>query len=180
MSRLVGECCDGVHIHPFHSPEYVTEVQRVAIEEGCSRAGRSLDDITFSIPVMTAVGDTDEEREKTRSHARMMIAFYGSTPGYEAIMDHHGYEGMGQELNALQRRGDVPGMQALVTDEVLSHYVIESSWNDLGPKLDERYHDVGPNVRITSYTAADHWKDPAMRERWSHVTAAMREASPAR
>jgi probable F420-dependent oxidoreductase len=177
MSRLVGEVCDGIHIHPFHSPSFVKEVQRSSIEEGCARSGRSLDDITFSIPVMTAVGDTDEEIEKTRNHARMMCAFYGSTPGYESIMEHHGYEGMGQELNALQRKGDIAGMQALMNDDVLSHYVIEASWNDLGPKLVETYEDVGTNVRITSYTAADHFDDPAMREKWSHVTKAMRGAS---
>lgn len=176
MSRLVGEVCDGIHVHPFHSPEYVVEVQREAIEAGCARSGRALDDITFSIPVMTAVGDSDEERDKTRGHARMMIAFYGSTPGYEGILEHHGYHGMGQELNALQRKGDIPAMQALVTDEVLSHYVVEASWNDLGPKLVDRYRSIAPNVRITSYTAADHWKDPAMREKWSQVTAAMRAA----
>ena len=125
---------------------------------------------------MTAVGDTDEELEKTRNHARMMCAFYGSTPGYESIMEHHGYEGMGQELNALQRKGDIAGMQALMSDDVLSHYVIEANWNDLGPKLVETYRDVAPNVRITSYTAADHFDDPAMREKWSHATKAMRDA----
>ena len=174
MSRLVGEVCDGIHVHPFHSPDYVRSVQRTAIEEGLARSGRTMDAITFSVPVMTAVGDSDEERHKTREHARTMIAFYGSTPGYECMFEHHGYDGLGQELNGLQRRGDIPGMQALVTDEVLSHYVVESSWNDLGPTLVERYRDLAPNVRITSYTAADHFGDPAMREKWSQVAKAMR------
>lgn len=177
MSRLVGECCDGIHVHPFHSPGYVKDVQRKAIEEGLAKSGRKLDAITFSVPVMTAVGDSDEEREKTREHARTMIAFYGSTPGYECMFEHHGYDGMGEELNALQRKGDIPGMKALVTDEVMAHYAIESSWNDLGPTLVERYRDLAPNVRVTSYTAADHWSDPAMRERWGHVAGAMRDAS---
>ncbi len=176
MSRIVGECCDGVHIHPFHSPDYVSAVQRTAIEDGLRRSGRSLDAITFAIPVMTAVGDSDEERERTREHARTMIAFYGSTPGYECMFEHHGYDGLGQSLNGLQRKGDIAGMKALVTDEVMQHYCVESSWNDLGSKLVERYRDLAPNVRVISYTAADHWSDPAMRERWSHVTRAMRDA----
>ena len=176
MSRLVGEACDGIHVHPFHSPSYVEDVQRTAIEEGLTRSGRSLDEITFSIPVMTAVGDSDEEREKTREHARMMVAFYGSTPGYEGIFEHHGYDGLAKELNGLQRRGDIPGMKALVNDEVLSHYVVESDWNGLGPALVERYRGIAPSVRITSYTAADHFDNPAMREKWSQVTKAMRDA----
>ena len=152
------------------------DIQRTAIEKGLERKGRSLDEITFSIPIMTAVGDSEEELAKTREHARMMIAFYGSTPGYEPMFEHHGYDGLGQELNGLQRKGDIPGMKKLVNDEVMSHYMVESNWNDLGPKLVDRYKDLAPNVRVTSYTAADHFSDPAMREKWSHVTKAMRDA----
>ncbi len=176
MSRLVGEVADGVHVHPFHSPEYVRDVQLKAIEEGLSRSGRSLDDITFSIPIMTAVGDTDEELEKTREHARMMIAFYGSTRTYSPMFEQHGYDGMSDELHERQKRGDIPGMTGLITDEVLSHYTVTSSWNDLGPTLVARYRGLAPNVRVTSYTAAENWKDPAAREKWAHVTKAMRDA----
>ena len=176
MSRLVGEVADGIHIHPFHSPSYVKAVQRRAIEEGLARSGRSLDAITFSCPVMTAVGDSDEELERTREHARTMVAFYGSTRTYSPMFEHHGFDGMSDELHALQARGDIAGMKALVTDEVLAHYTVTASWDELGPKLVDRYRDLAPNVRITSYTAADGWSDPANREKWSQVTAAMRAA----
>ncbi|MEZ4290851.1 MAG: LLM class flavin-dependent oxidoreductase [Myxococcota bacterium] len=174
MSRLVGEVADGIHVHPFHSPAYVRDVQCKAIQEGLARSGRSISEITFSIPIMTAVGDTDEELERTRGHSRMMIAFYGSTRAYSPVFEHHGYAGLSDELYERQKRGDVPGMLAAVTDDVLDHYVVTSSWNDLGPTLVARYRDIGPNVRVTSYTAADGWSDPAMREKWSHVARAMR------
>jgi probable F420-dependent oxidoreductase len=176
MSRLVGEVADGIHIHPFHSPEYVKDVQRKAIEEGLARSGRSLDAITFSCPIMTSVGDTDEELHGTREHARTMIAFYGSTRTYSAVFEHHGYDGLSDELHGLQKRGDIPGMQKLITDDVLDHYTVTSNWNDLGSKLVDRYRDVAPNLRVTSYTAADHFSDPDKREKWSHVTKAMRAA----
>ncbi len=176
MSRLVGEVADGVHIHPFHSPSFVQDVQRKSIDEGLTRSGRSLKDITFSIPVMTAVGDSDEEMAKPREHSRMMIAFYGSTRAYAPVFDHHGYAGLSDELYGLQKEGDIPGMLKLISDDVLETYMISSSWNDLGSTLIERYKNVGPNVRVTSYTAADQWKDPAAREKWAHVTKAMRSA----
>ena len=51
---------------------------------------------------------------------------------------------------------------------------------DLAGVLVERYRDLAPNVRVTSYTAADHWSDPAAREKWGHVASAMREAENAR
>ena len=51
---------------------------------------------------------------KNRERSRMMIAFYGSTPNYAAVFDHHGYEGLTAELNAVQKRGDIGAMNALV------------------------------------------------------------------
>ena len=176
MSRVVGEVADGIHVHPLHSPAYVRDVQIPAIQKGLDRSGRSLGDITFSVPIMTAVGDSDEELAKTREHARLMIGFYGSTPPYAPIFDHHGFSGLTQELNALQKRGDVKGMLGLVTDEVLDHYTVSAGWNELGPKLVERYRDLAPNVRVTSYTAAEGWSDPATREKWAHVAKTMAAA----
>jgi probable F420-dependent oxidoreductase len=177
MSRLVGEVADGIHVHPLHSPSYVRNVQGKAIKEGLARSGRTLDDITFSCPIMTSIGDTDEELARTREHARLMVGFYGSTRTYSPIFEHHGFDGLSDELYKHQKRGDIKSMLALVTDEVLDHYIVTSSWNDLGTRLVERYRDLAPNVRVTSYTAAETWKDPAAREKWAHVTKTMRDAS---
>ena len=121
-------------------------------------------------------GDDEETLTKTREHSRMMVAFYGSTRAYSPMFEHHGFDGLSDELYGLQKKGDIPGMAKLVTDEILDHYTVTSSWNDLGPKLVERYRDLAPNVRVTSYTAADGWSDPANREKWSHVARSMREA----
>ena len=176
MSRMVGEVADGLHVHPFHSPEYVRDVQRPAVEEGLARAGRELDEITFQCPIMTSVGDTDEELEKTREHARTMIAFYGSTRTYSKVFEHHGFHGVSDDLHALQKRGDLRGMRGLVSDAILDHYTVTAGWNDLGPKLVERYRGLAPRVRVTSYTAAETFGDPATREKWGHVARAMRTA----
>lgn len=176
MSRLVGEVADGIHVHPFHSPEYVRDVQRTAIEEGLARSGRSLEEITFSCPIMTSVGDRDEELEATREHARLMVAFYGSTRTYSPMFEHHGFDGISDELHALQKRGDIGGMKSLISDDILDHYIVTSDWNGLGPKLVDRYRDLAPHVRVTSYTAAENWSDPAAREKWAHVAKSMGEA----
>lgn len=177
MSRMAGEVCDGVHLHPFHSPDYITHVQRPKIEEGAARAGRTLDDVTFICPIMTAVGDTDEEIAKTREHARMMIAFYGSTRTYSPVFEQHGFDGLSDKLHAAQREGDMAAMGKLITDDVLDHYIVQSSWDDLGQTLVARYSDVAPNVRVMSYTAMTQIKaDPDIVERWAAVAASMRDA----
>lgn len=176
MSRMAGEVCDGVHIHPFHSPDYVTQVQRPAIEEGLARGGRSLDDITLECPIMTAVGDTDEERHASREHARQMIAFYGSTRTYAPVFEIHGFDGLSDQIHAKQREGDLAGMVALVTDDVLQHYIAEGTWDTLGPTLVERYRAVAPRTRVMSYTAMNQMKnDPGAVEKWAHVASSMRE-----
>src|SRR5215208_1484639 len=40
LARLAGEICDGFHVHPFHSPEYVRQTIKPAISEGADEAGR--------------------------------------------------------------------------------------------------------------------------------------------
>ena len=177
MSRMAGEVCDGVHVHPFHSPQYVSDVQVAAVREGADRAGRSLADIVFEIPVMTAVGDDDEELARTREHARQMIAFYGSTRTYSPVFELHGFDGLSDQLHARQREGDMAAMVALITDDVLDHYVVSSDWAGLGSTLVERYRDVAPNVRIMTYTANSQLRsDPDVYDKWSDVVADMRAA----
>ncbi len=178
MSRMAGEVCDGIHIHPFNSPAYISEVQVPAIEVGLGRSGRSLDDITFVIPVMTAVGDTEEEIISTREHARMMIAFYGSTRTYSPVFETHGFHGLSEHLHSCQREGDMAAMVAAVTDDVLDHYIVSATWADVGEALVDRYRAVAPNVRIVTYTAAHQLSsDPEVLDKWADVAAAVNRRS---
>lgn len=170
MSRMAGEVCDGIHIHPFNSATYVAEQQRPRVEEGVARTGRDLADVTFEIPVMTPVGDTDEELAATREHARQMIAFYGSTRTYSPVFEIHGFEGLSDRLHAKQAEGDLAGMVGLITDDVLDHYTVSGSWSTLGANLVERYRDVAPTVRLMTYTAASQLRtQPDALERWAQV-----------
>ena len=61
MCRVAGEVCEGLHVHPFHSADYLRHNQIPNVAEGARRGGRTLDAVTFETPVMTAVGDTAEE-----------------------------------------------------------------------------------------------------------------------
>jgi probable F420-dependent oxidoreductase len=170
MSRMAGEVCDGIHIHPFNSAEYIIQGQRPHVDEGVARAGRNLDDVTFEIPVMTPVGDTDEELAITREHARQMIAFYGSTRTYSPVFETHGFDGLSDQLHAKQREGDMAGMVELITDDILDHYTVSGSWSTLGANLVERYRDVAPTVRLMTYTASSQLKKhPDILDRWAQV-----------
>jgi len=176
MSAMAGELCDGVHVHPFHSADYLRSNQIPNVAEGARRAGRSLDAITFEIPVMTAVGDTAEEIATTREHARTMIAFYGSTRTYSPVFEHHGYHGLSDALHERQREGDIKGMAALITDEILEHYLVQAGWDELAEALVERYADLAPSIRLMSYTAINQYqKNPDALERWGEVANRVRD-----
>lgn len=170
MSRMAGEVCDGIHIHPFNSATYVKDVQRPHIEDGVARGGRSLDDVTFEIPVMTPVGDSDEEIAGSREHARQMIAFYGSTRTYSPVFETHGFDGLSDQLHAKQKEGDMAGMVGLITDDILDHYVVSGTWSTLGAALVDRYRDVAPDVRLMTYTASSQLRShPDVLDRWADV-----------
>ncbi|MEM7142252.1 MAG: TIGR03617 family F420-dependent LLM class oxidoreductase [Actinomycetota bacterium] len=170
MSRMAGEVCDGIHIHPFNSAGYITDVQLPHVVEGVERAGRDLAEVTLEIPVMTPVGDTDEELHATREHARQMIAFYGSTRTYSPVFETHGFDGVSDRLHAKQREGDLAGMVGLITDDMLDHYTVSGSWSTLGANLVERYRHVAPNTRLMTYTASSQMKkNPDVLDRWAQV-----------
>jgi len=177
MSRMAGAVCDGVHIHPMHSPGWLSDVQVPLIAEGAASEGRTLDDVTLVCPVIIAVGDDDEEIQAMRERNRATIAFYGSTPNYAPVLEHHGFDGLQGELNSLQRSGDLAGMVALVTDDVLDHYTVSATWGNLGSVLADRYRGVAPDLRVMTYTALDHWRrDPDLLGRWSDVVENLRDS----
>jgi hypothetical protein len=98
----------------------------------------------------------------------MRIAFYGSTPGYDVVFDTHGWDGVSERLNQLQRAGDVAGMAATVTDEMVDAFAVTASWDGLAPALIDRYGGVARHV--ICYSASPQWSShPATLERWSEV-----------
>jgi len=85
MLRMAGEVADGVHVHPIGEPGYIGRHVLPNVAAGAAKAGRSASDVAIVVPVMTIVGDTDEERDTQRENVRASMAFYGSTPNYAFI-----------------------------------------------------------------------------------------------
>src|SRR5215210_5057236 len=47
LARLAGEACDGFHVHPFHSPEYVRQTVKPSITESAEAVGRDPGQVTL-------------------------------------------------------------------------------------------------------------------------------------
>jgi probable F420-dependent oxidoreductase len=164
MLQMAGEVADGVHVHPIGEPGYLKRHVVPQVAAGAAKAGRAVSDIDLIIPVMTIVGDTDEERHTEREHARAMLSFYGSTPNYAFIWDEAGFEGTTARIREKQKAGDFAGMAAQITDEHLHVFTAEASWDGLADELIARYGDTAS--RLVLYNAG---RDLDRFERYGHV-----------
>lgn len=173
MARMAGEVCDGVHVHPFHSARYLDEVIVPAVAQGAQQAGRRPSDVELACPVFTIVGDTEEERAPWREMVRSQISFYGSTRTYRGVFEVHGWGEVSDRLHALQRQGDVAGMAACITDEMLEAYAVEATWDGLADAVLERYATRA--ARVFPYFAVTSWRGrPELKQRWAEVARAVR------
>src|SRR5262249_25919630 len=168
MLRAAGEVADGIHVHPFHSRRYIDEVIIPQVAIGARRAGREPGAVRIVCPVFTIVGDTEEERAEWRQRARFQIAFYGSTPAYAGVFEHHGWHGVSQRLTELQRAGDITGMANTITDEMLAVYATTGTWDEMPSRIVDKYHGIAD--RIILYFATEAWeKGAAQMERWQEM-----------
>src|SRR6201991_2378619 len=155
MLRMAGEVADGVHVHPLGEPGYLARHVVPNVAKGAAKSGRPTEDIAVIVPVMTIVGDTDEERHNERELVRASMSFYGSTPNYAFIWDEAGFEGTTARIREKQKAGDFTGMAAQITDDHIATFATESTWDGLAAALTDTY--AGVATRIVLYNAlGDH------------------------
>jgi probable F420-dependent oxidoreductase len=167
MLRMAGEVADGVHIHPLGEPGYLTRRALPNVAEGAAKAGRTMSDIAVIVPVMTIVGDSDEERHKERELVRASMSFYGSTPNYAFIWDEAGFEGTTARIREKQKVGDFAGMAAQITDEHIAAFATESTWDGLADALTEKYANIA--TRLVLYNSLSALGGQQRVERYGEV-----------
>jgi probable F420-dependent oxidoreductase len=178
MTTMAGEVADGIHVHPLHSMHYLEHRLLPNMRAGAERAGRDPSDIDLLIPVFIVPGDTAEEQAFLAQRARTQIAFYGSTKNYAFQFDDLGFDGTSARLNDRLKAGDVDGMAATITDEMLDVYAIVGPWDEIADRIVERY--AGVAERIISYlTVEDIARNPDRLGQWGEIARAVRNATPA-
>jgi len=159
MLRMAGEVADGVHVHPLGEPGYLARHVMPNVAQGAAKSGRSASDVAVIVPVMTIVGDSDEERHNERELVRASMSFYGSTPNYAFIWDEAGFEGTTARIREKQKAGDFKGMADQITDEHIAMFATESTWDGLADALTNKYDGIA--TRIVLYNALgdqDHFE----------------------
>src|SRR5215211_6588685 len=150
LAALAGELCDGFHVHPFHSPEYVRRTVETAIAGGAQERGRDPGEVELATSVFVVTGESEAEVEEQRDKMRAQISFYASTPTYRTVLEAHGWEEVGEKLGKLARDKEWDEMPKLITDEMLDAFCVEAAPDELGPALKERYE--GLIDRVALYT----------------------------
>jgi probable F420-dependent oxidoreductase len=168
MLRMAGEVADGVHVHPLNTPTYLADTVLPEVAEGAKRVGRDPGDIALAIPVFTAVGDTEEEQQRWWEMARAQVSFYGSTPNYAFIFDQVGFEGTTPKIRERQKAGDLAGMADVISDELLEHFTVRGTWDELPRLILDRLGATASS--IIAYSAGLAWEqDREALQRWGEV-----------
>jgi len=161
MCRMAGEVCDGLHVHPFHTPKYLREYVHPAVEDGLRVSERASQDFAYATASFVVIGDTERERAANTELVRQQIAFYASTRTYEPVLAAHGWEGIAPELHQKSLDGDWKAMARLVTDEMLDTIAVSGTYESIGTKLRERY--AGLVDRIALYQPYEASADETRR-----------------
>ena len=145
MTEVAGEVCDGFLCHGFTTERYLREVTLPALERGRAKAGKTMEGFEIVGPSFVVTGNDDEPRwQRPQPGTRQQIAFYGSTPAYQAVLELHGWGGLQDELNALSKQGEWVEMGELIDDEILNTFAVVGEPEQIAPELLRRYGDVDP------------------------------------
>lgn len=173
MLEMAGEVADGVHVHPLNHPTYLREMVLPQLAAGAAKAGRDAETIEIIAPAFTALGRTEAEQKEWRELARMQVSFYGSTPNYAFVFEQIGFPGTTEALRERQKAGDIAGMAAVITDDILEHFLVSGDVDEVAAGLDEKYGGLAD--RVVLYFAGIAWaRDPALLDRFGAVARALR------
>ncbi|MEZ5340974.1 MAG: TIGR03617 family F420-dependent LLM class oxidoreductase [Acidimicrobiales bacterium] len=139
MTQVAGEVCDGIFCHAFTTPEFLADVTIPNIAAGQAKSGRSGDDFEVCLGSFIVTGSTEAEMAASNFAARKQIAFYGSTPAYRPVLEHHGWGEVQDELNTMSKLGQRDAMAYVITDDILHAFATVAEPDDIAGKLMARY-----------------------------------------
>ena len=85
-----------------------------------------------------ALGSDDAEIERARRKARGQISFYGSTPAYKGVLEHHGHPELQPELNRLSKQGKWLEMMGRIDDALFDQIAVSGTPGQVAAQLRAR------------------------------------------
>jgi probable F420-dependent oxidoreductase len=148
MTAVAGEVADGLMAHGFTTPSYLRDVTMVNLAKGLERSNRARSDVEVTIPIMSAVGRDEAEVAPKLAAVRQQLAFYGSTPAYRGVLEHHGWGDVGDELNRLSKQGEWVAMGGLITDEMLREFAVVGDLESVSAEIKQKFGGLVDRVQM--------------------------------
>lgn len=133
--EMAGEITDGLLGHPLWNAQWIRDEVAPALKRGLDKAGRPRSAVTVNLQMFVAV---NPDKREAINDARANIAFYSQSPQYLRYFDGIG---MGGPARALQERfaaGDLAGMAAACTDEMVESIALVGPKDDVLRRFNER------------------------------------------
>ena len=88
------------------------------------------------------------------------------------MFDMLGFEGTSAALNEKLKAGDLPGLAACITDEMLQEFTVESTWDGLADALRAKYDGIA-NRLILYFGEEFFGQNPTSLAKFGEVAAAL-------
>lgn len=148
MTAVAGEVADGYLAHGFTTASYMAEVTMTNLQRGMDRTGRDRSAIEVSAPVFSVIARDERHSQALLGVVRHTLAFYGSTPAYRPVLEHHGWGDLGDELTRLSKSGGWAEMAAVIDDEVLAEFAIVSTPEEFPAAFAARYGGLVDRLQL--------------------------------
>jgi probable F420-dependent oxidoreductase len=162
--RLAGEVADGARLHSFCTRRYMTESILPRLTEGMGRTGRDRASFEISGGGFIATGQDSAAVAEMVEYTRGRIAFYGSTPGYWAVLELHGLGDLGRKLNAMSKQGKWTEMAAEVSDDVVALFTAIGTYADITAAIEQRFGGLADALNVGGTTLAPTGLPPDLLE----------------
>lgn len=152
MMKVVAEVCDGWMVHPFSTADHFEAVALPRLHRLMDDAGRDHSSVTISVPAFVVTGNDETEMSASAMAIKQQIGFYGSTPAYVDVLEHHGWGDAHPELNSLTKAGRWDELHTVIDDDMLSAFAVVAEPDQVDAKVEERYGHLVD--RVMYYTQA--------------------------
>jgi probable F420-dependent oxidoreductase len=155
MCQVAGEVADGIRAHPVCTPRYIEEVMLPAARKGAAKTGRDFSRFEMAaMPLIATAADRAGLDVRVRD-VRARIAFYASTPTYLIAFESQGYGEVARNLQAYSRAQRWEEMPGFISDEMLDHYAVIGTHDEIAGKLNHRFGKVASHLEFAIPVAGE-------------------------
>ena len=109
------------------------------IENGLKFSDLSRESFQIAGGGFVVTGATDSDVAKAMEWVRYRVAFYGSTPSYWPVLEHHGLGELGRKLNAMTKKGLWDKLSEQISDDTLQLFAAIGRYDQLTEAIKLRF-----------------------------------------